>query len=284
MKKNRLYVCLLMFYAASQMMAQGLVVHKKDGTTVKYFYESIDSIVTFDYDEMMKEENNRRTYRIKNVSFTMIAVEGGTFTMGATSEQTDANDDEYPTHKVTLSDYYIGETEVTQELWNMVMGTSYPSSSQLPVVNVSWNDCQEFITKLNELTGQNFKLPTEAQWEYAARGGKQSKGYRFSGSNNLEEVAWYSSNSSRKTHDVKTKFPNELGLYDMSGNVYEWCSDWYGGYSYGAVTDPTGPSTGEGKVFRGGNKGCEEKYCRVSYRNKGKTTHKWDGGGFRLAL
>ena len=154
----------------------------------------------------------------------MVKVRGGTFQMGATPEQTGAFDFEKPVHSVTLSDYYIGETEVTQELWTAVMGNNsshFKGNSQRPVETVSWSDCQTFITKLNELTGENFHLPTEAQWEYAARGGNKSRGYLYSGSNSIDDVAWYDSNSGNKTHAVKTKSPNELGLYDMSGNVWE---------------------------------------------------------------
>ena len=153
--------------------------------------------------------------------------------MGATSEQgEDADSDEKPAHQVTLSDYYIGETEVTQALWKAVMGTN-PSNfkgDSNPVEKVSWNDCQEFIRKLNSLTGRTFRLPTEAEWECAARGGNQSKGYKYSGSNKIKDVAWYDGNSKDKTHAVKTKPSNELGLYDMSGNVNEWCWDLYGAY------------------------------------------------------
>ena len=214
--------------------------------------------------------SRNRTFTVKGVSFTMIPVEGGTFTMGATSEQGgDAYDDEKPAHRVTLSDYYIGETEVTQALWKAVMGSN-PSSfkgDQRPVESVSWNDCQEFIKKLNALTGRNFRLPTEAEWEYAARGGNKSKGYKYAGSNTIDDVAWYDDNSNDKTHPVKGKQANELGLYDMSGNVWEWCSDWFGDYSSSAQTNPTGPATGSDRVGRGGSWYCNAGICRVSIRN-----------------
>ncbi|MBQ8759966.1 MAG: formylglycine-generating enzyme family protein [Bacteroidales bacterium] len=217
----------------------------------------------------------------------MIAVEGGTFQMGATSEQGgDAYSNESPVHNVTLSDYYIGETEVTQELWQAVMGSNpshFSGYPQRPVEYVSWNDCQEFITKLNELTGRNFRLPTEAEWEYAARGGNKSQGYKYSGSNTLGNVAWYDDNSS-STHNVKTKSPNELGIYDMSGNVYEWCQDWYGSYSSSSQTDPTGPSSGSLRVLRGGSWNHYARYCRVSYRDRNNPDYGYDGYGFRLAL
>ena len=212
-----------------------------------------------------------KVYTVKGVSFKMIAVKGGTFTMGATSEQTgaDSEESELPTHSVTLSNYYIGETEVTQELWTAVMGSNpsyFTRDMQRPVEQVSWDACQTFITKLNELTGETFRVPSEAQWEYAARGGNKSKGYIYSGSNTIDDVAWYSSST---THPVKTKAPNELGIYDMSGNVLEWCSDWYGSYSSAAQTDPTGPSTGLYRVKRGGSWGYHARACRVAFRYYG---------------
>ena len=198
---------------------------------------------------------------VKDVSFKMIYVVGGTFSMGGTYEQ--GRDQYYsePVHLVSLSTYYIGETEVTQELWKAVMGDnpSYFKDDQRPVEQVSWDDCQEFLRKLNEFTGLKFRLPTEAEWEFAARGGEKSKGYKYSGSNDIDAVAWYLGNSSIKgksspdygTHLVKTKKPNELGIYDMTGNVLEWCSDWYDKYTYKSQSDPQGPSTGTGRVRRG---------------------------------
>lgn len=174
-----------------------------------------------------------KVFTVNGVSFKMIAVKGGMFTMRVTSGQTGAYPDDSPTHIVTLSDYYIGETEVTQELWSAVMGnnpSNFKGNMQRPVECVSWDDSQAFITKLNELTGETFCLPTEAQWEYAARGGNLSKDFLYSGGNNIEEVAWYKDNSNKRTHPVKTKRPNELGIYDMSGNVWEWGSGyWYDG-------------------------------------------------------
>ena len=228
-----------------------------------------------------------QTITVNGVSFTMIAVEGGTFKMGATSEQgSDADNDEKPVHNVTLSDYYIGETEVTQELWQAVMGTnpSYSKGNKKPVEQVSWNDCQEFIKKLNRLTGKNFRLPTEAEWEYAARGGNKSKGYKYSGSNSIGDVAWYTDNSSSQTHDVKTKQANELGIYDMSGNVYEWCQDWYGSYSSGSQTNPTGPTSGSDRVLRGGSWSSSARYCRVSNRSINCPDSRLNYLGLRLAL
>ena len=216
-----------------------------------------------------KSEVKGGTYVVNGVSFNMVKVTGGTFQMGATSEQGSYYSDERPVHQVTLSDYCMGETEVTQELWRAVMGNNpsyYSGSDNLPVEMGSWDDCQKFITKLNQLTGQNFRLPTEAEWEFAARGGNLSKGYKYAGSNQIDEVAWYYNNSSSKTHPVGTKTPNELGLYDMSGNVWEWCEDWYGSYSSNNQTNPTGPSSGSYRVLRGGSWLDSAGYCRVSYR------------------
>lgn len=267
----KLCLCLVIALCELPLMAQGVIVYKKDGSKVKYPYETIDSIVTYNYDDVIEDEvGENRTFTVNGVSFTMVAVKGGTFTMGATSEQTGADSNESPTHLVTLSDYYIGETEVTQELWQAVMGSNpsnFTGNLQRPVEKVSWNDCQTFITKLNALTGETFSLPTEAEWEYAARGGNKAQGYLYSGSNTIGDVAWYTSNSSSTTHPVKTKQPNELGIYDMSGNVWEWCSDWYGSYSSSAQTDPVGPSSGSFRVLRGGSWFNSATYCRVANRD-----------------
>ena len=267
--------------------AQGVIVHKKDGTKVKYSYEVLDRIETYNYDEEIPEETGNGEFTVNGVTFAMVFVEGGTFTMGATSEQgSEADSDESPAHQVTVSDFYIGKYEVTQELWTAVMGSnpSHFSGTNLPVESVSWNNCQTFITKLNELTGKTFRLPTEAEWEYAARGGNKSGSYKYSGSNTIGEVAWYTSNSSSKTHEVGTKTPNELGVYDMSGNVWEWCSDWYGSYSSSAQTDPTGSTTGSFRVLRGGSWFGYACFCRVSFRRSGTPWYSSYNGGFRLVL
>lgn len=228
-----------------------------------------------------------KTFTVNGVSFEMVAVKGGTFTMGCTSEQGgDCDNDEKPTHNVTLNDYYIGKFEVTQELWKAVMGKN-PSNwkgDKLPVENVSWNAVQEFITKLNQKTGANFRLPTEAEWEYAARGGNKSNGYKYSGSNAIGNVAWYWDNADKKTHQVGTKSPNELGIYDMSGNVLEWCQDWYGNYSSGNQTNPTGPSAGFYRVLRGGSWYYIARNCCVSYRYRSNPDGRGNDFGFRLVL
>ena len=217
----------------------------------------------------------------------MVYVSGGTFTMGATSEQgSDAYNDEKPTHSVTLSSFYLCKYEVTQALWQAVMDEN-PSNlkgDNLPVEQVSWDDCQTFITRLNNLTGKNFRLPTEAEWEYAARGGNRSRGYKYSGSNVLSDVAWYDDNSGDKTHPVGSKSPNELGLYDMSGNVREWCSDWYGTYSSTAQTNPTGSSSGSLRVLRGGSWFSVARNCRSSSRHHDVPDGRFYLLGLRLAL
>ena len=217
----------------------------------------------------------------------MVKVEGSTFTMGATPEQgNDAYEYERPAHQVTLSDYYIGRYEVTQKEWQAVMGDN-PSKfygDNLPVDYVSWNDCQDFINKLNQLTGLKFRLPTEAEWEFAARGGKQSKSYKYSGSDNAKNIAWYEKNSGSKPHQVGTKEPNELGIYDMSGNVWEWCGDWYGRYSSSAQTNPTGPSSGSSRVLRGGSWRYDAGGCRVSIRCDGDPSDRGRNSGFRVVL
>ena len=224
-----------------------------------------------------------KTYTVKGVSFTMIPVEGGTFQMGCN----EGGNDEKPVHQVTLSDYYIGQTEVTQELWQAVMGStpSYSSfkGAKNPVNEVSWNDCQDFIRKLNSLTGGSFRLPTEAEWEFAARGGNKSRGYKYSGSDNLGGVAWYTDNSDSMVHPVGSKSPNELGLYDMSGNVWEWCADWKGPYTSSSQTNPTGSSLGSGRVGRGGSWGSFASRCRVAARVSGTPAFSNSNLGLRLA-
>ena len=176
---------------------------------------------------------------------------------------------------------------MTQELWQAVMGknpSNFKGDLQRPVEEVSWKDCQEFIEKLNRMTGQQFRLPTEAQWEYAARGGSKSRGYKYSGSNDLGSVAWYTDNSGKDTHPVKTKLPNELGIYDMSGNVWEWCQDWYGSYSSGSQTNPTGPSSGSCRVCRGGSWFNGARLCRSSRRGYDTPSGRDVNLGLRLSL
>ena len=211
----------------------------------------------------------------------MVYVSGGTFIMGG-----DESSDQTPTHSVTLSSYYICKYEVTQALWRAVMGSN-PSKfkgDNLPVEQVSWNDCQTFINRLNNYTGRNFRLPTEAEWEFAARGGNYSRHYKYSGSNYISDVAWYCDNSGNRTHPVGTKQANELGLYDMSGNVWEWCSDWYGSYSSYSQSNPTGATSGFGRVERGGNWCGLARYCCSSHRSYYAPGNSFDGLGLRLVL
>ncbi|MGM9712617.1 MAG: formylglycine-generating enzyme family protein [Prevotella sp.] len=229
---------------------------------------------------------SRPRVSLDDIMRNMVYVEGGTFTMGATSEQQSPDSDEKPTHRVSLSSYYIGKYEVTQALWKAVMGNN-PSNwkgDNLPVEQVSWDDCQAFLRKLNAMTGKNFRLPTEAEWEFAARGGNRSRGYQYSGSNILGDVAWYDDNSGNKTHPVGTKAPNELGIYDMSGNVWEWCLDWKGSYSSSAQTNPTGPNSGSNRVYRGGSWFNYARICRVAIRDDGTPGIRDVSLGLRLAL
>ncbi len=234
-----------------------------------------------------------QTFTVNGVSFNMIKVQGGTFRMGGTSEQGyDVDDDEKPTHHVTLSDYMIGETEVTQELWQAVMGKTLQEYAEYkttdraehPMYFVSWEDCQEFITKLNILTGENFRLPTEAEWEYAARGGKKSKGYKYAGGDKIGKIGWYTFNSFNNMHPVKKKNPNELGLYDMTGNVLEWCYDWYDSYSATMEANPKGPTTGSKRVCRGGSSWFYAWSCRISDRFFANPFERMPYCGLRLAL
>ena len=232
--------------------------------------------------------SNEISVPVKNgISIDMVKVEDGTFMMGATSEMQNPYDDEKPVHQVTLTNnYYMGKYEVTQSLWLAVMGSN-PSKFKgdyLPVEMVSWDDCQEFIGKLNSMTGRKFRLPTEAEWEYAARGGKKSRGYQYSGSSNISDVAWYDGNSGRKTRPVGTKQANELGIYDMSGNVYEWCQDWYGSYVSSPQTNPTGAVSGSRRVYRGGSWGSNARYCRSSFRHFDTPDNRSYYLGLRLVL
>ena len=259
---------------------------------------NLGDICSFDIPEHSTPSDGEESFTVNGVTFKMVNVEGGTFWMGANDDDSQAYGYERPRHQVTLSSYSIGQTEVTQELWAAVMGSN-PSEfkgTSLPVEMVSWNDCQEFLRKLESLTGKAFRLPTEAEWEFAARGGNLSKGYNYSGSNVIGDVAWYFNNSwdvgssspDYGTHAVGTKSPNELGIYDMSGNVWEWCQDLFDYYSSDAQTNPVGASTGSYRISRGGSwttyamscRVCRRVYCHPTYYNGSS------GGsiGLRLAL
>ena len=213
----------------------------------------------------------------------MIFVEGGTFQMGSNSDESD----EHPVHSVTLSAFNIGKYEVTQAQWTAIMGnnpSNFKGCDDCPVETVSWDDVQDFIRKLNAQTGKNYRLPTEAEWEYAANGGKSSKGFTYSGSNDLNAVAWNTDNSGSKTHTVGGKQANELVIYDMSGNVSEWCSDWYGAYNSYSETNPTGASSGHGRVRRGGSWNGYANPCRTANRSGSYPYGKYNRNGFRLVL
>ncbi len=233
------------------------------------------------------------TFTVNGVSFNMILVKGGTFMMGATDEDTYARPWEKPAHEVTLSDYYIGEVEVTQALWRAVMNNNpswftssngYGTDLTRPVERVTYSNCKSFITKLNQLTGKSFRLPTEAEWEFAARGGTQSRGYLYSGSDDVNEVAWCKGNAEDKTHPVASKVANELGIYDMSGNVDEWVSDWYDLYTDEPQTNPQGPATGSYRITRGGSWDQAFRSCRVTYRYDALVTTNSNHVGLRIAL
>lgn len=249
-----------------------------------------------DPDEPKPEPKPTKDYVEKagdlNLNLAMVHVDSGTFDMGATPDQVEGvREDEKPVHKVTLSSYYISKCEITQAQYQAVMGKN-PSSfrgENLPVEQVTWLDAKEFCEKLSALTGKKYVLPTEAQWEFAARGGTKSAGYQYSGSNDVNEVAWYMENSGVRdtvkggsTQIVGTKKANELGIHDMSGNVWEWCSDWYGLYKADAVTDPTGMADGDKRVMRGGGWDYKSKSCRVAHRGGAAVDYFWNIIGFRV--
>ncbi len=255
--------------------------HKTDKTQHD---DEVEGVILVDDGKGNRDDSNLQS---NLPEIEMVWVSGGTFTMGATSEQGGAAYDwEKPAHSVTLSGYYIGKYEVTQKLWKAVMGSnpSYFKGDNLPVENVNWNDVQTFIRKLNQLTGKNYRLPTEAEWEYAARGGNNSRGNKYSGSDNVGSVAWYYENSGSTTHPVGSKSPNELGIYDMSGNVWEWCQDWYGDYSSSSQRNPKGPASGSNRVGRSGGWCNGAGSCRVSYRLNLSPVNRYDFLGFRLVL
>ena len=248
-------------------------IFKMIGIDFEIFINTIDKMATGNPETMhlfgvkpVTQDTECLTPLITNnedISIEMIYVKGCTFQMGS-----NLGDDEKPVHSVTVSDFYMGKYEVTQDQWKAIMGDN-PSKfkgDNLPVEQVRWNDVQEFINKLNTKTGKSYRLPTEAEWEYAARGGDKSNGYKYSGSNTLGDVAWYDGNSNNTTHAVGSKQPNELGIYDMSGNVWDWCSDRYGKYSSNAQSNPTGPSSGSLRVFRGGSWNGFAQVCRTADR------------------
>ena len=230
--------------------------------------------------------SQNQTYSANGVEFVMVKVDGGNFTMGNKSRRgKEKYKKERPAHNVTLSSYYIGQTEVTQALWEAVMGSN-PSNfagDNRPVEQVSWNDVQLFIEKLNNLTGMNFRLPTEAEWEFAAHGGNYCEGHKYSGGS-MDDVGWCAENSGMETHDVKSREPNELGIYDMSGNVAEWCNDWKGPYDGSIKQNPQGAAFGTYRVLRGGSWVDNVFQCRITARDSAKPEYANKSNGFRLAL
>lgn len=273
-------------YNLAECYYYGHGVKKAYSRAASYYYEAAEqgmadaqSKLNVLISEMTK---NTRTYTVKGVSFKMVPVKGGTFLMGAIDKDEDAYDQEKPSHLVTLSDFSIGQTEVTQELWQAVMGSnpSYHKGPKRPVECVSWNDCQEFINKLNSLTGRNFRFPTEAEWEYAASAADYHYNYESA-------LSWTSYDSNDETHDVATKVPNEFGIYDMIGNVFEWCRDSYLNYSPESQTDPVGWDPwgfNWERVIRGGSFCTPQRRCRITYRNGEKYNASSSNFGFRLAL
>ena len=252
----------------------------------------------FDVATLNVFSNEDLRFTVNGVSFVMKPVQGGTFNMG--SADYDAESDESPVHSVSITSFYMGETEVTQALWQAVMGTNLDQQrnkkglseplrgvgDNYPMYYVNWDECQEFIKKLNQLTGKNFRLPTEAEWEYAARGGNIGTGRKYAGSDFLSDVAWFADNSFTSTHPIKSKGPNELGIYDMSGNVWEWCSDRYSSSYYytSPYANPQGESSGTTRVLRGGSWYSPLASCRVTKRHKLVSYYRDTCYGFRLVL
>ena len=228
-------------------------------------------------------------FDVNGVPFDMQRVEGGVFVMGGTREQhRERISTDLPTHTVALDAYYIASTEVTQALWKAVM-PEWEFFEELylpnfPISYISWNDCQEFVRRLDSITGMPFRLPTEAEWEFAARGGNRSKGFRFAGGNIVENVSWGLSNAGFRTHEVGKKQPNEVGLYDMTGNVSEWCSDWYAPYHFGTIPNPQGPTTGKEKIIRGSSYSNCQDNSYLSHRYMAVPTEATSYCGMRLAL
>lgn len=284
-KKGLLLTVILILALPLQSLADDWIRGDIDGdgaVTISDVTCLIDYLLTGQWGD----ESERMTITVGDVSFVMLRVTGGSFTMGAVDDD-EAYEWEMPAHDVTLSDFWMGETEVTQALWQAVMGDNpshFTGNLNCPVENVSWTSCHEFIDKLNEFSGMTFCLPTSAQWEFAARGGNKGRGYAYAGSDDVNKVAWFDENSGNTTHPVGQKDANELGLYDMSGNVHEWCQDWFEEYSDMPQTDPTGPEDGTYRILRGGCWSSTARRCRVSYFNFNQPWTTSPTLGLRLSL
>lgn len=260
MKLFRLSVILMGLALSATMMAQGIIRHKTPVTPSSTKRQTAQPAVSPAKQQVVAQ-------LIRN----MVHVQGCTFTMGRTSSKAYwCDDSDQPAHQVTVGSFYICKYEVTQKLWKAFMGSnpSWTKADNMPVEWVNWVTAQKFIHKLNAFSGKKFRLPTEAEWEYAARGGNRSHNYLYSGSDDINAVAWWKDNSGDKLHPVGTKRPNELGLYDMTGNVYEWCSDWQEPYQSGAQTNPKGPQTGSWRVMRGGNQSSSDSESGVMTRSQ----------------
>ena len=245
---------------SATMMAQGIIRHKTPVTPSSTKRQSAQPAAS-----------PAKQQAVAQLIGNMVHVQGGTFTMGRTSSKAYwCDDSDQPAHQVTVGSFYICKYEVTQKLWKVFMGSnpSWTKADNMPVEWVNWVTAQKFISKLNAFSGKKFRLPTEAEWEYAARGGNRSHNYLYSGSDDINAVAWWKDNSGDKLHPVGTKRPNELGLYDMTGNVYEWCSDWQEPYTSGAQTNPKGPQTGRSRVMRGGNQSSSDSESGVMTRSQ----------------
>lgn len=263
-----------------------------NGTTVTSSYNSGNSNSSYFYG------GGRQNYTESafGINMKMVYVEGGSYNMGCTSEQGGSCDsDEQTVRYVTVSDFYIGQFEITQAQWQAVMGTSvyqqqskaggsstYGTGNDYPMYYVSWEEAKEFCRRLSQQTGKTYRLPTEAEWEYAARGGNKTQNNKYAGGFSLDYVGWYDGNSGSKTHAVGTKDANELGIYDMSGNVWEWCEDWYGDYRSYDTDNPKGPSSGSRRVLRGGSWNGYASCCRVSNRGSYSPGSRCNNYGFRV--
>lgn len=291
----------LWIYVGSEVTCSIKIKHN-DYETVRFkskeplLPQSIYSLILLvdDKEKEKKTTHQDKTFIVNGFAFDMVYVEGGTFVMGCSGNNENiCDDDEMPAHNVTVNSFYIGRFEVSQDLWKAVMGynPSHFKGNKHPVECVSWYECETFVNRLSELTGYEFRIPTEAEWEFAARGGNNSKHYFYSGSNTASDVSWFASDKldlketiKKGTHNIGQKAPNELGVYDMSGNVYEWCYDWFGLYYVQHENNPTGPKNGTYRVGRGGSWINPGDYCRVSYRSYSPPGNGYYYLGLRIAM